>query len=290
MERWTGAFKEIRRRNFDELCAKIRDKVPYDFENSDEQIRDFLEETWALEKTANAVYSFPGKEAEYIRCFLTAYSKFEHVLDCSRSLFERGSLTWALVDAYHASIIGARAILAALGICIFTIGRRTVVVDMFPEFGTVDQRRKFGKEHKGVDGPVRVMAPSRDQVLDQGNIWNLVRRLVSLKSFASNEEEGLQLAMVDLLDTKPWSDRHEVMYDLSAWRWRGDIGLSPLSSTDLETLLAATDQEVIELSQFVDQIFLLCRFYAEKALGFTIDGKIVLPPRAADASAPTVLS
>jgi hypothetical protein len=289
MERWTGAFQDIRVRKFDDILAQCNTPVSFSFSGDENLLKDFIIDVWSEDCFPNFIINFPEKNQEFVKAFLTGYSKFEHVLDCSRNMFERGSLTWGLVDAYHASIVGARSIAAALGVCIFNIKGRTVLVDLFPELGSVDQRRAFRKANKDIEFPIRVLAPSKEKLLEQSKLWDLIHRLFNLRSFASSTEESYQTALSELIKAKPWADRHDILYDLASWRWPTDIALSPLQPEQLQTLMFATDDEVTEFNQFVDKIFELNRHYADAFLAKVAGKSIALPDGYATATAPGCL-
>ena len=290
MDRWTGAFKQIRVRNFADLLETAPSQAEFTFDGDSSLLKEFVAQAWLEDKVANLILNFPERSLEYVRAFLAGYSKFEHVLDCSRCMFARGALTWGLVDAYHASIVGARSISAALGVCIFNLGGRTVLVDLFPDRGSVDHAKQFRKDNKGVEYPIRVLAPTKDKVLEQAKVWALIERLFDLRSFATSEEEVLQISLKDLLKTKPWTDRHEILYDLCSWRWPSDIALAPMQKSDLEVLLFATDQDLIEFNSFVDKIYELNRHYAEKFVARTASDSIKLPAGASVVTSPGVVA
>ncbi|MBB6010813.1 hypothetical protein HNR59_000158 [Aquamicrobium lusatiense] len=171
-----------------------------------------------------------------VRDTLMAASRFYHVIDCARAQVRRGAMTWAMVDSYHASLLGAKAMFALYGLFAYGVHDRTVLVDFRPEFGSIDDTKKFKKANKGVEYPIRVLIP-KAKYLEQQDIWALVTRLCNITK--TDELIG----RINESATSPLSAfRNATLYDSVAWHWPTDLVPPRMALANRVARIAAEDE------------------------------------------------
>ena len=130
-------------------------------------------------------------------------------------------MTWAVVDIYHAALLGTRLISALYGVLSYGVQGRTVLIDFRPEFGREQDRKAFRKENKDVEDPVRVLKPQPKQ-LSQSDAWSLIKRLCNVTSCPPDEQASVD-AMKQVANEKNSAFRNMIFYDSVAWSWLDDF-------------------------------------------------------------------
>ncbi len=248
MRDWASAADHVRRRAFDGLVDSLEVEVPFAFDPvaSISEMPDYLNDNWELIRgSPNQIIDLPGRDANLVRDCLISVCKFFHVLGCSRAQYSRGALTWTIVDAYHASLLGARAICALFGVLSYTVRGRTLLVDFRPEFGAVDHARKFKREYRNTSSPVRVLQPT-SPLLEQKDAWGLLKRICNVCDRLDTDRHALS-RLSEIAD-KPLSQlRNRVLYDSVFWQWRADFSLARPERVSLAETSALTGTDPLSL-------------------------------------------
>lgn len=226
MKDWNSAADQVRRRAFDDLIDSLEVDTPFLFDpvSSVSELPDYLDDNWSdLSLFQNHVIDLPGRDANLVRDTLIALCKFFHVLGCSRYQLQRGAMTWSIVDAYHASFLGGRAFCALCGVLSYTVRGRTVLIDFRPEFGAVDHVKRFRREFKRLDTPVRILQPTA-KFLEQKDAWSLLQRVCNVID-KPNIEQVLFSRFLDIPGKPVSRTRNKILYDSVFWQWRTDFSV-----------------------------------------------------------------
>jgi hypothetical protein len=234
------------------------------------------------------VIEFPGKRASFAADAMSAFSKFYHVMGCSRLLMSSGAMTWSISDGYHTSMLGGRAVLASFGVLPYSFPGRTVLVDFFPEYGSKDQRNAFKKATKDITEPVRLLAPISSPLLEQKELWRVVERIGNVAELDA-DEQGLFLQIVDLLKERPWTTRNQSLYDSVAWIWPSDIAMPSVPAPQQTTMLSTSGADIFAFSSFLDTIFDLVEHYQAQLNASQRFGALMTPPNVIGCTSPFVL-
>jgi hypothetical protein len=245
MKDWQAASDKIRRRNATAIIESISVDTPFNFslgvDTSD--VPDFLESEWLrFESSPNTVFSLVGRDVNLARDLLISITKYFHVVENARKLRARGALTWMIVDAYHAALLGARVLTAFHGVLSYSVRNRTVLMDYRPNFGSPDEKKRFLKEYKGMEDPVRLLCPTK-QKLDQRETWSLLQRLCRISDNDKNAPEGKLNSSLQDVAGKPLSTiRNKILYDSVYWTWFLDFSETPIDPKIIKDRLDSNDE------------------------------------------------
>lgn len=269
MKYWHSAFDQARRRSFDSLLGGLPLGVvrPFNF-SAFVDLEAFLGDTVDPQAApiSNVVISLPGREQTYIDNACVATAKFIHLIDCVRSDFQRGALTWSVVETHHAALFGIRCLAALFGLTIHRVHGRTMLVDVWPEYGTVDYQGKFQKRHRSTTDPVRLMIPEEDKLLEQKHTWTLLHRVLNIAHAETKTEADLLQEVQTFAEIVESKVRNEVMYYSCLWPDYNDLNLARIRRPDKVTWLADPVRSDPELLDLVDRLFAICRWYTVRLL------------------------
>jgi len=88
------------------------------------------------------------QRAPFVSELVFSQIKANHVLLCAVQRIGSGHATWGVTDAYHASLLLMRSIMAALGVFVCRAHERSILVDAFPWLGRLDDQKKFKKKYR----------------------------------------------------------------------------------------------------------------------------------------------
>lgn len=135
--------------------------------------------------------------------------------NASYLLFDAGSAGWASVDAYHATLLYARTILACYGIFICNIDGKNVVVDVFPQLGTGKYLKKYQREAQGLDNPIRIMSKSGHPIQHK-DVLAIVSRVARISG--SKDMTEMERNIVGRFANLGYrSVRNRILYEGSFW-------------------------------------------------------------------------
>jgi hypothetical protein len=273
--KWDGAFRNIRRRSVDDVLSSLEVSHPFNFDivNDESDVPPYLEDNWEyISGDPSGLLPLPGRDLNFVRDILISSAKFFHVVGCARAQMTRGATTWAIVDAYHASLIGARLIAALFGVLSYGAKRRTVLVDYRPELGAPDDRRAFRREAKGLLQPVRVLCP-QPKFLQQTDVWALVARVCAISKLDTEDPvDSRLLAELGRLVGEPISAfRNTMIYDSVAWAWTDDLTPTPAGPALQQARLIDTEGAHALTLDVLSIIFEFCKRHISRmgsSIGF----------------------
>lgn len=283
MNKWEAAFSKISRRHLFEVIDELDIAPPFafSFRNSNSYIPELIEsELDDSRPPFQKIIELPGRDVALATDALVCVVKFLHVLQSARSNALRGAITWSIVDSYHASLLGARAICALMGVVPYTVRKRTVLIDFRPEFGSPQDRTRFRKTHGHPNNPIAIFVPQPAH-LEQKHIWALMHRQMAFARMTRQRPEFDTI--MSAIDGSPAEFRNLVMYDSLGWLRKQDC------STLRQTIMTATqiDNAIapnIAAIQMGDAIYSLIQdsvFRLRGKIGLTansLPGAIALAP------------
>lgn len=243
VSKWDSSFQHIRRRSAADVRAGLNVAVPFSFDvrNEESDVPAYLDAQWStLSASENSIISLPGRDMNLVRDALMAASRFYHVIECARAQVRRGAMTWAMVDCYHASLLGAKAMCALYGLFAYGVRDRTVLVDLRPDLGSVDDANKFRKATRGIDQPIRVLIP-KVKHLEQQDAWALVTRLCNITPSVGDNAD-LIIQIKESASSPLSAFRNATLYDSVAWQWPSDLAPPRMALADRVARLAAEDE------------------------------------------------
>lgn len=278
MNSWEAAFSKVSRRSLFEVIDELDVEPPFDFSfiDANSDLPGLIEDELSTQSPPfERVIELPGRDVALANDALVCLTKFLHVLQSGRANARRGAITWSIVDAYHASLLGARALCAFMGMIPYSVRGRTALVDYRPEIGTPQDRKKFRKQYGRPDSPIAVLVPKPAQ-LKQADLWKLLKRNLQFAKLEEARKEFDEITAV--IDASGGSLRNAVLYDALAWTRKED------SSTLREPFLCVADINTIlaehpGATALFDSIFALVQ---DCALRFR--SKVTLVPDALPAS------
>lgn len=267
LKNWQSAFDRIRRRSPQGICQDLIVESPFAFDVAQDvsEVREFLGENWGgLGDETDYILTLPGRDVNLVRDIFIAAAKFYHIVECVRSHIARGAMTWAIVESYHASLVGARLASALYGILSYGVNGRTVVVDFRPEFGSPDEMKSFTRRFGTVDTPIRILRPITKQ-LQQSDVWSLIVRLCNITSCPPESEEDVRALRI-AAGEKVSAFRNEILYDSVAWCWSDDFGPSVVTEEVKHERLnergapqSVTVQTIVQIFRFINpRVINLC--------------------------------
>ena len=107
--------------------------------------------------------------------------KANHAFLCALHRIDSGSASWGVTDAYHASMMLMRSILAALGVFICRVHDRNILVDVFPWMGRIDAQKKYKKANKNWQKTIHVIA-CKTKHIEQSDLFAIFQRLMNIST------------------------------------------------------------------------------------------------------------
>lgn len=149
--------------------------------------------------------------------------KANHAFMCAIQQIAAGNATWGVTDAYHASMLLMRSILAAFGVFICRVHDRNVLVDTFPWMGRIDEQRKFKKQHRNWERCAAVIScTSKD--FRQADLFSLFQRVLNISTVPTHVwPEVIIRNIISTHKTHFSSSRNQLIYGSRFWFHPDDL-------------------------------------------------------------------
>jgi hypothetical protein len=159
------------------------------------------------------------------------FHKCSHTHLAAQRIGQQGMHSWSLFNAYHSAYLGARGLMALLGVPILLLGSGgQIAIDLFPE----PIKKKGALPSPLFQEFLIVRLPT----LDQRYLWEAFQRVLRMTT-ATCWDAKLRDDLLDL-DFKDFSrPRNKYLYNAAFWPPRGDL-LSDLLLADFNTSFGAT--------------------------------------------------
>ena len=152
----------------------------------------------------------PGIRTNAMSEALYLFHKCSHTHLAAQRLAVQGMHSWCLFNAYHSAYIGARGIMALLGVAFPKVSGVQIAIDLFPE----SNQSKTSQKRDGVRFDEFVIF--RLPMLDQRRIWQGLQRTLRV-SRAQCWVEALtdEILSIDYEDISP--PRNHFLYQAHYW-------------------------------------------------------------------------
>jgi hypothetical protein len=166
-----------------------------------------------------------------------------HVTGCAETQIKRGYKTWSLVEAYQASLFGAKAILYLCGVALaeFELDNRAVLIDVFPKWADINRRRK--EKLRLPDDPA-IQFIKLNMKFEHRHVWAIFQRLLSVVVFDESVLPSTYVQVLKRLGSKDFAkQRNDLNYKNGVWIFEDlhDLVIDPSFGehpTDIEKTLA----------------------------------------------------
>lgn len=160
--------------------------------------------------------------------------KANHAFQCAVQRINDGHASWGVTDAYHASMMLMRSILAALGVFICQVHERNLLIDVFPWMGRIDAQKKFKRANKSWQSTVCLIA-SKTKHIEQSDLFSIFQRVLNIATVPT--EIWPEIVVQNIVRTKKThfsSARNRLIYGSRFW-FRPDDLLGECLSMDWVT-------------------------------------------------------
>lgn len=265
MNSWQDAFNDLPQRSLaGVLSGTILAPPPnFNFRKYESEAELFLESLKANAMTGKCIVSMPGRALAFAADCLFSSKRFLHSLDCARTHFARGAVTWSLVDAHHVLLLGYKAVAAFYGIFLYGVWDRTLLVDFFPQLGKPAEKADFVKKHGEVPDPIAVYVPT-DQKVTQRQLRTLLTRIGQIAVKQSPEERAFFAALGHFLKSSYKTPRNNVLYSSVWWEWPEDLDLSSASRSAKAAMCDDHEEGYPKLMVLLDKLEELNRYLVDR--------------------------
>lgn len=218
---WSYRVDNIRQRDWTELLNLWAD-FGVGFDTSD-YLNSSLEALVEAETTpeslaGNNILIVPFEERiPFVSELVFSQVKANHALLCATERVLSGRASWGVADAYHASMLLMRSILAAFGVFVCRVHDRNVVVDAFPWLGRIDDQKNFMRRHKNWKNCAAVIS-STSKNIEQADLFGLFQRVVNVSTVPANVWP--EIVVQNILSTKKTHfshSRNQLIYGSRFW-------------------------------------------------------------------------
>lgn len=141
------------------------------------------------------------------------FHKCAHAHLASQRLGHRGMHSWSMFNAYHAAYLGARGIMALLGVTLpFMPQGGQLLLDVFPPPDQKNKPKKQALATKHFEQTLIVRFPR----IDQRQLWQCLQRVLRMTT-AQCWNETLRKDILDLTWAKMTGPRNDYLYRAAFW-------------------------------------------------------------------------
>jgi hypothetical protein len=224
---WAHRADNIRQRDWTELLNRWAD-FGTGFDTSD-YLNSSLE---LLVEAGTTPASLAGNNILFLRFdqripfvseLVFSQVKANHALLCATERILSGRASWGVADAYHASMLLMRSILAAFGVFVCRVHDRNVIMDAFPWLGRIDDQKAFKRHHRDWKNCAAVIScTSRN--MEQADLFGLFQRVVNVATVPTNIWP--EVVVQNILSTQKSNfsqSRNQLIYGSRFWFNKDDL-------------------------------------------------------------------
>jgi hypothetical protein len=185
----------------------VFDKIPSPPDPGLEHLSSLLELT--LDKLPARFPDVVGARANNLSEAIYLFHKCSHANLAAQRLAMQGMHSWCLFNAYHSAYLGAKGIMAMLGLAFPMLSGTQVAIDFFPE-PEGKTRKGFATTH--FDQFRVILFPK----IDQGRLWEGFQRVLRT-SQAHCWDAGLVREILDVNEKAITPPRNSFLYRADYW-------------------------------------------------------------------------
>lgn len=195
-----------------------------------------LQNVIGLNKQISTIPDVNGLRANVFSEAMYLYHKSTHSQLAVARLSDSGMQSWAMFNAYHSALLGAKAIMSMLGLTFPKINGVDALVDIFP----ISEKIKNGKSQRRESLTTSdkfssfncMLMPNQ---LQQNQVWEALQRVLRMTNNAFTDNEDILSQLQDLPWEKITTPRNAFLYKPSHWTILSDID-KDIISPDWEKL------------------------------------------------------
>jgi hypothetical protein len=181
------------------------------------------------------------------------FHKCSHTSLAAQRLGAQGMYSWCLFNAYHSAYLGAKGIMALLGVSLPELKSRQVAIDIYPEVLKKKKIRPLGSARFQEFIIVRLSS------LDQRDVWETFQRVINMCK-ATCWDTDLRQELLDLDHLRITPPRNRFLY--RAHHWPLNDLISDELPSDLTTLVG-TELEVDDAGFLLRLSFAVYRLFEQ---------------------------
>jgi hypothetical protein len=184
------------------------------------------------------------------------FQKCVHTRLAAERLGGEGMQTWSMFNAYHSAFLGAKGIMALLGVAFPRVGGAQTAIDVFPATPRSSQGVRRGPQTYS-DRFKFFRLPG---LLEQQSLWEAFQRVLRTADIG----DVVPVSLIQAITSVPFAEfsppRNRLLYQCHFWQF-ADI-LTPMPTTDIPNISAAlldSDDEgfLLKLCFVVHRVFSL---------------------------------
>ena len=156
----------------------------------------------------------PGIRSNALWEALFLFHKCSHTNLAAQRLAQQGMQSWCLFNAYHSAYLGARGIMALLGVALLNLNGRQVAIDLFPE--PQKSAKKKNKSQSWVGPPFQEFLIIRLYPLEQRFLWQGFQRMLRV-SVVGCWDASIKKELVGLSFDEITPPRNRFLYKAIFW-------------------------------------------------------------------------
>ncbi len=206
---------DLRSRDWDLIKgAWLADIPPYRIDTSlpDPSTEDLFEQLKTPFPPLKGRYpDFPGVRAASLWEATALFHKCCHVKTAAERLSASGMQTWSCFNAYHSAYLGAKGIMALLGITMPKIEQKQALLDVFPE----PSGSRSGKVLRVYSFTDMLLIPVANQ-FDHQQVWECFQKVLR-NSRVRIWDRDLKLEVSNLTPKEIPRGRNDLLYRVASW-------------------------------------------------------------------------
>lgn len=163
------------------------------------------------------------------------FHKCSHTNLAAQRLGQQGMHSWCMFNAYHSAYLGARGIMALLGVALTRVGGRQAAIDLFIR-GESNTKKKAqqARRESGLPQFQEFLLVDLKSNLDQQDLWEGFQRVLKMSVIACMDQE-LRRELLDLSSGHITPPRNHFLYQAHFWPL-GDL-ISDATLEEMDSLI-----------------------------------------------------
>jgi hypothetical protein len=186
------------------------------------------------------------------------FHKCSHTNLAAQRLGQQGMHSWCMFNAYHSAYLGARGMMALLGVAVTRVGGRQAAIDLFIRGeSNTKKKEQQARRRAGLPQFQEFLLVDLKSNLDQQDLWEAFQRVLKKSVIACIDQE-LRRELLDLSSGEITPPRNRFLYQAHFWPLSDLISDATLEQMDslLGTYLDTAEEGfLLRLSFSVYRLF-----------------------------------
>jgi hypothetical protein len=186
------------------------------------------------------------------------FHKCSHTHLAAQRLGQQGMHSWCMFNAYHSAYLGARGIMALLGVGLTRVGSTQAAIDLFIQAeSNTKKKEQQARRKSGLPQFQEFLLVNLKSNLDQQDLWEAFQRVLRTSVIACADQQ-LRRELLDLSSGNITPPRNHFLYQAHFWPLADLISDATLDEMDtlIGTHLDTTEEGfLLRLSFSVYRLF-----------------------------------